>query len=271
MFRLWKTTLPEAGSHPSRRGKRRFVPSLTSSASCLEDRVVLNGGGPFASVDQAAQALANTRAGQTVTNMFQSILMTNPTNAQMVQNVRRLRNGLGTNGLRNLLFSSAQREQLLSALNVNVNTSPQALVNSLFTNVLNQSPTPVATTPFVRALNAGANPQRVAQQFINAAGRSLTFSNATTPIAASNSFGTTSTTSTGTTSAATPIGQFAIGQFPLSQLPLSQLPITPVTSVRSPINSSPIASPLSVFGSPIINSPINASPVRSIPVVFPTR
>src|SRR5436309_2951058 len=87
MFRLWKTTLPEAGSDTSRRGKRRFVPSLTGSASCLEDRVVLNGGGQFSSVDEAAQALANTRAGQTVTNMFQSILMTNPTNAQMVQNV----------------------------------------------------------------------------------------------------------------------------------------------------------------------------------------
>src|SRR5437764_4377585 len=112
MFRLWKTTLNEASSHTSHRSKRRFVPSLSGAASCLEDRVVPASGGRAANVAELAQALANTRAGHVVTNLFQSILMTNPTDAQMVQDVRRLRNGLGVNGLQNMLFSSAQRQQL---------------------------------------------------------------------------------------------------------------------------------------------------------------
>src|SRR6266550_5602548 len=45
MFRRWKTILREQGSHTSRRRERRFVPSISGSASCLEDRVVLSGAG----------------------------------------------------------------------------------------------------------------------------------------------------------------------------------------------------------------------------------
>ena len=48
MFRRWRTTPSGAGSHQSRRDKRRFVPSLSGSASCLEDRVVLSGAGHVA-------------------------------------------------------------------------------------------------------------------------------------------------------------------------------------------------------------------------------
>src|SRR6516165_9963779 len=44
----WRTTPSGAGSHPSRRDQRRFVPSLSGSASCLEDRVVLSGAGHVA-------------------------------------------------------------------------------------------------------------------------------------------------------------------------------------------------------------------------------
>src|SRR5438067_719281 len=45
MFRRWKTILREASSHTPRRRERRFVPSISDSASCLEDRMVLSGAG----------------------------------------------------------------------------------------------------------------------------------------------------------------------------------------------------------------------------------
>ncbi len=45
MFRQWRTTPSGAGSQQSRRNKRRFVPTLSGSASCLEDRVVPSGPG----------------------------------------------------------------------------------------------------------------------------------------------------------------------------------------------------------------------------------
>ena len=54
MFRRWRTTPSGAGSHQSRRDKRRFIPSLSGSASCLEDRVVLSGAGHVANAVHAA-------------------------------------------------------------------------------------------------------------------------------------------------------------------------------------------------------------------------
>ena len=48
MFRQWKTILREASFPTSRRRERRFVPSLSGSASRLEDRLVLSGAGPAA-------------------------------------------------------------------------------------------------------------------------------------------------------------------------------------------------------------------------------
>jgi len=279
MFRFWKTTPREAGSQTSRRSRRRFVPSISGSASCLEERVVPAGGGQAMNLAALAQALADTRAGQVVTNMFQSILQTNPTASQLVQDVRRLRNGVGVNGLRNILFASAQRQQLLINLNVNVNTSPQALVNSLFTNVLNQSPTPTATAPFVNAINGGMNRQMVVQSFLNTAngtGRTLTFAAGTSPISVgltgttSTGVTATTTTSTGTTSGTTatstasitPISQLSLSQLSLSQFPVSQIAFSPVTTVNSPINASPVSS--IPIGNPlVVNSPINGSPIGS--------
>ena len=48
MFRHWKRILRNAGSQKARRDKWRVVPSLSGSASCLEDRVVLSGAGHVA-------------------------------------------------------------------------------------------------------------------------------------------------------------------------------------------------------------------------------
>jgi hypothetical protein len=282
MFRFWKTTSREASSHTSRRGRRRFVPSLSGTASCLEERVV-PAGGQAANLAALAQALADTGAGHVVTNMFQSILMTNPTAAQLVRDVRRLRGGLGVNALRNSLFSSAQRQQLLSSLNVNVNTRPQALVNSLFTNVLNQTPTASATAPFVNAINGGMNRQLVVQAFLSnaiATGRSLTFaaglgqSSTTT----GTTVGTTSTSTTGTTSTISPLQSLLmsgsvttptsgvsitpISQLGFSQLALSQLAFSPVTVANSPVNASPVST-IPVGNPLVVNSPVNASPIAS--------
>ena len=50
MFRPWRTTPSGASSHQSRRQPRRFIPSLSESASCLEDRVVLSAVGSVAHV-----------------------------------------------------------------------------------------------------------------------------------------------------------------------------------------------------------------------------
>jgi hypothetical protein len=241
-----------------------------------------------------AQALADTHAGQVVNNLFHSIFMTNPTATQMVQDVQRLRSGLGVSGLRNILFTSSQRQQLLSSLNVNVNTSAQALVNSLFTNVLNQTPTRAATTPFVNAINGGANRQAVVQSFLNTAsanGMTLTFSSSRTRLTPTT-IGTTTTGTTGTTTSTSAIGttsttsplqslltsgsvttpttgasissmsQFALSQFALSQLPLTQLTFSPVTATHSPINGSPIGT-IPVGNPLVMNSPINASPIAS--------
>jgi hypothetical protein len=255
MFHLWNSARREAVSHTSRQRRRRFLPSVLGSASCLEERVV-PAGGQATNFAQLAQSLANTHAAQVVNSLFQSILMTNPTDTQLVQDVRRLQQGTMTaNGLRNQLFASAQRQQLLSALNINVNARPRAFVNSLFMNILNQTPTASAALPFVRAINAGANPQFVAQRFLNtasASGRTITIGSpiTTTPI----SVGGTSTTSTGTTTAVTP----PLGQLPLSQLLLSQLAINPVTMVHSAINASPVASPI-----PQTFTPANPAPVAS--------
>jgi hypothetical protein len=272
MFHLWNSTRREAASHKSRR-PRRFVPSALGSTSCLEERVV-PAGGQATNFAQLAQSLATTRAAQVVNNLFQSILMTNPSDAQLVRDVRRLQHGtLTANGLRNQLLNSAPRQQLLSALNVNVNATPRAFVNSLFTNILNQTPTPSAARPFVDTINGGTNPQMVAQRFLNVVnpfvgGRTLTISNITSLPT------TTTTTSTGTTgtttSTAASTGTTGTVITPISQLPISQLPVTPltftpVTSVNnSPINASPVASPIPTSSSQVVNSPVNASPVSTI-------
>jgi len=266
---------------------------------CLEERVV-PAGGQATNFAQLAQSLATTRAAQVVNNLFQSILMTNPSDAQLVRDVRRLQQGtLTANGLRNQLLNSAPRQQLLSSLNVNVNATPRAFVNSLFTNILNQTPTPSAARPFVNAINGGANPQMVAQRFLNAVnpfvgGRTLNFSIGTTQSTAAPTGTTTSTaTSTGTTtSTSTPLQSLlSAGTVAtpgttggvissLQQLPVAPLSFNPVVSVRSPVNASPVVSPipanglsfnaspvgdpLSPFGSMIVNSPVNASPVRTL-------
>jgi len=266
------------------------MPSIPGSSSYLEERVVPAGGGQSMSIAQLAQSMANSHAAQVVNNLFQSILMTSPTDSQLVQDVRRLQHGtLTANGLRNNLFASAQRQQLLSSLNVDVNASPQAFVNSLFTNILNQTPSAGATNRFVNAINAGVNPQMVAQRFLNtatAAGRTLNFSTATVPTSTAVGTTTTSTTtanSTGTTSALSPLQSLLssssvltptgaavitpITQFTLSQLPVTPLTFSPTPVVNSPINSSPIGS-ITTVNPTTFNSPINQSPIASpIPIV----
>jgi hypothetical protein len=54
MFRPWRTTPSGASSHPARRQPRRFIPSLSGSASRLEDRVVLSAVGSVAHVAHPA-------------------------------------------------------------------------------------------------------------------------------------------------------------------------------------------------------------------------
>jgi hypothetical protein len=108
MVRASEITLPLADQYISRRRRHRFAPSVAGSASCLEDRVLLSGAGAKAHAAEVAKPLADTAAGRQVTAAFDSILGTNPTNAQMTQWVHRLHGGMTVKVMRKDLALEAQ-------------------------------------------------------------------------------------------------------------------------------------------------------------------
>jgi len=90
----------------SRRHRRQFAPSITTATSCLEDRVVLSGGGAHA----AARPLADTPAGQKVANLFESMIHTAPTSQQLTHWVNKLRHGGNLKPLRKDLAAVARAQ-----------------------------------------------------------------------------------------------------------------------------------------------------------------
>jgi hypothetical protein len=110
MLRALKTILRHADDH-ARCRPRRCVPSLPDSASCLEDRVLLSAAGGMAHAAEVAQNPANTKAGREITNIFESILQTNPTGAQLTRFVHELRSGMSVRALRNELTAEARAQQ----------------------------------------------------------------------------------------------------------------------------------------------------------------
>jgi hypothetical protein len=88
------------------RRPRRRLPSLLEAGWCLEDRVLPSAAGVRAQAVEVAQNPAS--AGQEVSHMFESILQTHPTAAQLTQLVHRLRGGLSVAVLRKDLTAEAR-------------------------------------------------------------------------------------------------------------------------------------------------------------------
>ncbi len=110
MLRAFKIILRHADDPARSRRPRRCVPSLAESASCLEDRVLLSAAGGKAHAAEMAQNPADTKAGKEVTNLFESILQTNPTGAQLTRLVHELRGGLSVTALRKDLTAQARAQ-----------------------------------------------------------------------------------------------------------------------------------------------------------------
>jgi hypothetical protein len=219
----------------------------------------------------AAKPLVQTRDGQIVIRLYQSIVLTNPTDAQLSFWVNRLHHGLKPKVLRRELFASAQRQQLLASMNIAINSTPQTFVTSLFTNVLGQTPNPALSAALVNEINGGLNRQFVVQRFFQVVQGRIALNQVATPpstisISIAPPTGTKLTTTTSltptsstTTTGATTTTPSAVGfiqQLPLSQLPLSQLPLSQLTFNQFPV--SPISftpTPLPTPPNLIVNPP----------------
>ena len=95
---------------PVRRRRRRCVPSLSERASCLEDRVLLSTAGGKAHAAELARNPADTRAGKEIMHVFESVLHTSPTGAQLNQLVPELRDGMSVAALRSNLMAQARMQ-----------------------------------------------------------------------------------------------------------------------------------------------------------------
>jgi hypothetical protein len=110
MLRVFKTILRHTDDQARCPSPHRCVPSLPESASCLEDRVLLSAAGGKAHAAEMAQNPADTKAGKEVTNLFESILQTNPTGAQLTRLVHEMRGGLSVKALRKDLTAQARAQ-----------------------------------------------------------------------------------------------------------------------------------------------------------------
>jgi hypothetical protein len=219
MLRAFKTFLHHADDPARCHRPRRCIPSLPELASCLEDRVLLSAAGGKAHAAEVAQNPADTKAGKEVINLFESILQTNPSGAQLTRLVREMRSGLSVAALRKDLTAEARAQQgawalpSMNAVVINGHTPANATTRtrSAATGTLN----PAATMPSLSALTGSIvspiNAPRVPL------GMSISFSfGAATTHSASSSFGGTaggsmsgtmgSTTGMGSTSTTTGMG-----------------------------------------------------------------
>lgn len=115
MLCAFKTFLRQATHHARSRHQRRCNPSFTEWATCLEDRVLLSAAGGKAHTAEIAPNLVDTKVGREVTNLFESILQTNPTSAQLTRSVRELRSGMSVVALRKDLTAEARAQQAARA------------------------------------------------------------------------------------------------------------------------------------------------------------
>src|SRR4051794_5562006 len=114
MFSGIKAALRRRDVQIPRGRERRLVPSLSELASCLEERVLLSGAVGKAHVAEvahpAAKNLADTHAGQVVIGLFESILGTDPTSAQLTKEVHKLNSGVGAKAVRKEVVAIARSQ-----------------------------------------------------------------------------------------------------------------------------------------------------------------
>jgi hypothetical protein len=234
MFRQWKTILREAGSHASCRRKGRFVPSLSGSVSCLEDRLVLSGAG------HAAPAVhdAVVHHGHTAGASGQQGLAAAVTHAATHHGHT----------------AKAQSHHGLAAAvtPVAVSGSRSSRSGSLATfSITRTSHLGTATVPPAPRLGGTSAPSDF---------RNLTVVMTSKGIGGARSFSVTTTlpgtTTTGTTTATTPtttttistggttittISQLPFSQLPISQFPSSQLPLSQLSMNQLPLSQQPLS------------------------------
>ena len=100
MLRAFRKILPLADDHARSRRRRQCIPSLPERASCLEDRVLLSAAGGMAHTAEMAPNPADTKVGKEVASLFESILQTSPTGAELTQLVHKMRSGTTVTTLR---------------------------------------------------------------------------------------------------------------------------------------------------------------------------
>jgi hypothetical protein len=203
-----KTILRQAAHHARCRRPRRCVPSLPESASCLEDRVLLSAAGGKARAAEIAPNPVDTKAGKEVVNLFESILHTNPTSAQLTRSVRELSNGMSVVALRKDLTAEARAQQgararpSMNAVVINGDPSTHAMTStrsaatgaSIPVSSMPGRPAPTHTDiPLTRLSQIPAG-MSVSLSFAVGSSRSMTFSSSSP--AASSTSGTMSPAST---------------------------------------------------------------------------
>ena len=113
MFLGWNTNGCQAKGSPLKRRDRRCVPTVSGLTSALETRVLLSGTTHHASeVAKSAGNLAETHLGHIVIGLYESILGTAPTSAQLTNWVHKLRGGVSRQVLREDLLATAQADEL---------------------------------------------------------------------------------------------------------------------------------------------------------------
>jgi uncharacterized membrane protein YgcG len=169
MFFGLKMSLRPVGDHTPRRRERRCVPSLSASASCLEDRVLLSGAGEKAHAAEvahpAAKNLANTHAGQVVTGLFESVLGTDPTSAQLTNWVHKLQSGVNAKTLRKDLVATTRSQGMQSSAPTVMNVVSQSVgtPTSSTTNGASSAMTASASSELAAAmLNTMPSPTNLA-------------------------------------------------------------------------------------------------------------
>ncbi len=229
MFRAFKTILPHADDQ-ARCRRHRFIPSLPESASCLEDRVLLSAAGEKAHAAEVSTNVANTQAGKEVANLFESILQTNPTGAQLTQLVHKLRSGMSVKTLRMDLTAEAQAER--------GGQSPASMNDTTMNGDL-----PASASASTRSADAGMLIPPGLSAPTDTIGSPIDLSQVPAGMRLSRSFTSTPTsTSTSGGSAATPM--------PTNSSPTST-PRPTATPTPTPTPMSPTPTPMSPTSTPM--------------------
>ena len=220
MFFGLKTILRSKGDPVSRRTRRRCVPSIAVSASCLEDRMLLSG---------AAEAASDHHAAHHFVRHASAHRIDRATGLHAPAAAATAVSGGMPSESPTISFSSSASTGSVSG------TRPSFLINTL----------PSASNVGSIGLNVKQAPDLGAlRPGFGGGGGSPSFSSSSTTSSSLSSTiaRTISTTSTSISNTVSSLSQLPLSQLPLSQLPLSQLPLSQiqniVTSVNTPTNTS---------------------------------